>query len=143
MKSEKPNVLLVEDSPADINLVEEALEQAEVDCRLHIVRDGARAFEFLEQLDAGQDRPVPDVVLLDLNLPKIGGEEVLKRVRKSPKCGRARVLIISSSDAPADRERMLKLGANDYFRKPSGLAQFMLLGIKVRAMIEDAAGACQ
>ncbi len=86
MKSQKPNVLLVEDNPADINLVEEALEEARLDCCLHIMRDGVRAIEFLERLDAEADYPQPDVVLLDLNLPKIGGEEVLKRVRMSPKC---------------------------------------------------------
>jgi CheY-like chemotaxis protein len=140
MKSEKPSVLLVEDNPADIDLVEEALEEAQFDCRLHIMRDGVRAIEFLERLDADPDHPPPDLVLLDLNLPKIGGEEVLRRVRMSPKCEGVKVLIISSSDAPADRERMMKLGASDYFRKPSGLAQFMLLGPKVRAMIEDSAG---
>ena len=67
------------------------------------MRDGMRAFEFLEQLDAEADRPAPDVVLLDLNLPKMSGEEVLKRVRMSPKCESVKVLIISSSDAPADR----------------------------------------
>lgn len=140
MKSEKPNVLLVEDNPADINLVEEALDEAHLDCRLHIIRDGMRAIEFLERLDAEPDHPPPDVVLLDLNLPNIGGEEVLKRVRMSPKCERVKVLIISSSDVPADRERLMKLGASDYFRKPSDLAQFMFLGVKVRAMIEGASG---
>jgi CheY-like chemotaxis protein len=138
MKSEKPNVLLVEDNPADINLVEEALEEAHFDCLLHIMRDGMRAIEFLERLDAEPDHRPPDIVLLDLNLPKIGGEAVLKRVRMSPKCEGVKVLIISSSDVPADRERMIKLGASDYFRKPSDLAQFMLLGAKVRTMIEEA-----
>jgi CheY-like chemotaxis protein len=140
MKNKKPNVLLVEDNPADINLVEEALEEAQLDCRLHIMRDGVRAMEFIEQLDAEPDHPLLDVVLLDLNLPKMGGEEVLKRVRMSPKCGGVKVLIISSSDIPADRERVMKLGASDYFRKPSDLAQFMLLGPKVRTMIEGASG---
>jgi CheY-like chemotaxis protein len=140
MNSEKPNVLLVEDNPADINLVEEALEEAQLDCHLHIMRDGVRAIEFLERLDAEPDHPPPHVVLLDLNLPKMGGEEVLKRLRMSPKCLAVKVLIISSSNVPADRERMLKLGASDYFRKPSDLAQFMLLGPKVRKMIEDGSG---
>jgi CheY-like chemotaxis protein len=130
----------VEDNPADINLVEEALEEVRLDCRLHIMRDGVRAIEFLERLDAEPDRPLIDVVLLDLNLPKISGEEVLKRVRMSPKCEGVKVLIISSSDIPADRERMMKLGASDYFRKPSDLAQFMLFGAKVRAIIEGASG---
>lgn len=138
MKNKKPNVLLVEDNPADINLVEEALEEARLDCRLHIMRDGLRAIEFLDRLDAEPDQPRPDVVLLDLNLPKVGGEEVLKRVRLSPRCEGVKVLIISSSNVPADRERLMNLGANDYFRKPSDLAQFMLLGAKVRTMIEDA-----
>lgn len=130
----------MEDNPADINLVEEALEEVRLDCRLHIMRDGVRAIEFLERLDAEPDRPLIDVVLLDLNLPKISGEEVLKRVRMSPKCEGVKVLIISSSDIPADRERMMKLGASDYFRKPSDLAQFMLFGAKVRAIIEGASG---
>lgn len=137
MKNEKPNVLLVEDNPADINLVEEALEEAQLDCSLHIMRDGLRAIEFLDRLDAEPDHPRPDVVLLDLNLPKVGGEEILKRVRLSPKCEGVKVLIISSSNVPADRERLMNLGASDYFRKPSDLAQFMLLGAKVRAMLED------
>ena len=140
MKSEKPNVLLVEDNPADVNLVEEALEEAQLDCRLHVIQDGMRAIEFLDRIDAELDQAPPDLVLLDLNLPKVGGEEVLKRMRMSPKCEGVKVMIISSSDAPGDRERMMRLGATDYFRKPSGLAQFMLLGNKVRALIDGAAG---
>jgi chemotaxis family two-component system response regulator Rcp1 len=137
MKSKTSNVLLVEDNPGDIDLVEEVMEEAKLDCRLHIVRDGARAIEFFERLDAEPDRLPPDVVLLDLNLPKVGGEQVLKRLRMSPKCKGVKVLIISSSEVPADRERTMKLGASDYFHKPSDLAQFMLLGSKVRAMIEE------
>jgi len=140
IKNHKPNVLLVEDNAADINLVEEALEEAQLDCCLHILRDGVQALAFLEQLDAEPERSAPQVVLLDLNLPKVGGEEVLKRVRMSPRCRDAKVLIISSSDAPSDRDRAMKLGATDYFRKPSSLQQFMLLGTKVRAMLEEAAG---
>ena len=142
MNSEKPSVLLVEDNPADINLVEEALDEAHFDCLLHIMRDGLRAIcvpgSALGTCRA-PDHPPPDIVLLDLNLPKIGGEEVLKRVRMSPKCVGVKVLIISSSDIPADRERLMRLGASDYFRKPANLAQFMLLGIKVRSLIENAA----
>ena len=139
MKSEKPSVLLVEDNLADINLVEEALEEAHFDCRLHVLRDGVRAIEFLDRLDADPEDSPPDLVLLDLNLPMIGGEEILRRVRISPKCKDAKVLVMSSSTIPADRERMIKLGASDYFCKPSDLEQFMLLGPKIRTMIESAA----
>lgn len=94
---------------------------------------------FIDRLDSGTSHACPDLVLLDLNLPKVSGEAVLERVRLSPKCGAAKVFIISSSDAPTDRERAMKLGASDYFRKPSNLAQFIELGPKVRAMLEDTA----
>jgi DNA-binding response OmpR family regulator len=139
MKTEKPRVLLIEDNAADANLVEEALVEANLDCDLSIVRDGAQAIEFFERLDSGTLENSPDLVLLDLNLPKISGEAVLERVRLSPKYGAARVFVISSSDAPSDRERAMKLGAIDYFRKPSNLAQFMELGPRVRALLEGVA----
>jgi CheY-like chemotaxis protein len=139
MKTERARVLLIEDNPADVDLVEEALIEAGLNCDLSIVRDGAQAIEFFEQLDSGASEQFPHLVLLDLNLPKVPGEAVLERVRSSPKYGTAIVFIISSSGAPRDRERVMKLGANGYFRKPSNLAQFMELGPKVRAMLEDAA----
>jgi CheY-like chemotaxis protein len=137
MKIERPRVLLVEDNPADANLVEEALLEADLNCDLSVVRDGAQAIEFFERLDSGLSEEFPHLVLLDLNLPKVQGEAVLERVRSSPKYGAAKVFIISSSGATKDRERAMKLGANDYFRKPSSLAQFMELGPRVRAMLES------
>lgn len=139
MRTEVPQILLIEDNPADANLVEEALAEAQFECVIFIVRDGLQAIQFIEHVGDDLSHPRPDIVLLDLNLPKIGGEEVLRRVRLSPTCGATKVLIVSSSDAPADKERALRLGANDYFRKPSSLAHFMELGPKVRAMLESAA----
>jgi len=136
MRINKPRVLLIEDNPADANLVEEALVEANLDCDLSIMRDGAQAIEFFERLDAGSSEEYPHLVLLDLNLPKVPGEAVLERVRLSPKYGTAMVFIISSSDAPKDRERAMKLGASDYFRKPSTLAQYMELGPRVRTLLE-------
>ena len=136
MQTERPYLLLVEDNPADVNLVEEALEEANLQCDLSVMRNGAQAIEFIERLDAESSEALPDLVLLDLNLPKVSGEAVLERVRLSPRFGMAKVLIISSSDAPTDRERVMNLGASDYFRKPSNLAQFMELGRKVRATLE-------
>jgi DNA-binding response OmpR family regulator len=136
MKTDRPRVLLIEDNAADANLVEEAMLEAELDCDLSVVRDGALAIEFFERLDSESSGEFPHLVLLDLNLPKIPGEAVLARVRLSPKYGAVKVFIISSSDAPIDRERAMKLGATDYFRKPSNLAQFMELGPRIRAMLE-------
>jgi CheY-like chemotaxis protein len=136
MNSGRFEILLVEDNPADANLVEEALAEAQLECRLSIVGEGAQAIAFIDGLDADTTRPRPDIVLLDLNLPKVSGEEVLKRVRLSPSCGAAKVLIVSSSDVPADRERAMALGASDYFRKTSDLEQFMELGPRIRAMLD-------
>jgi CheY-like chemotaxis protein len=136
MTAEKPRILLIEDNPADADLVEEAFDQARLDCNLSILRDGAQAVAFIERLESGQSSDCPDLVLLDLNLPKVSGETVLERMRSSPKCGNAKILVVSSSDAPADRARVIKLGASDYFRKPSSLAQYMELGPKVQGMLK-------
>lgn len=136
MIAEKPRILLIEDNPADSDLVEEALEEVRLDCSLSILTDGAQAVDFIERLDSGLSTECPDLVLLDLNLPKVSGEMVLERMRLSPKCGGAKVLVISSSDAPSDRARVRALGASDYFRKPSTLAQYMELGPKVQDMLE-------
>ena len=137
MKSLRARVLLVEDNPADANLVEEAIEEANVDCELSIMSNGAQVIEYIESLEAGGPQPFPDLLLLDLNLPKVPGDAILQRVRSSPQCRAAKVFIISSSDAPADRERAMKLGAIDYFRKPSTLAQFMEIGPRIRAILES------
>ena len=136
MSDGKAQLLLIEDNPADVELVEEALAEAALDYGLSVVRDGRQAIDFIEYLEAEAGYGCPDLVLLDLNLPKVSGEEVLNRMRSSRKCGGAKVLIISSSDTPSDRERLLKLGANGYFHKPSSLKQFMELGPRVRALLK-------
>ena len=135
MSATRPHVLLVEDNPADADLVEEAFIDAEIDCNLAIMRDGAEALGFIEQLEADLCRACPDLILLDLNLPKVGGEALLERIRLSPRCTAAKVLIISSSDAPADRQRAKELGASGYFHKPSSLEQFMEFGPQVRVLL--------
>jgi two-component system, chemotaxis family, response regulator Rcp1 len=136
MQKTKHRVLLVEDNPADANLVEEALAEANLDCELCVMRNGQQVIEMIERLESGSAQEMPDLVLLDLNLPKVTGDVVLERVRSSPRCREARVFIISSSDVPADRELAMKLGAIGYFRKPSSLADFMEIGPRVRAILE-------
>ena len=136
MSAHKPHVLLVEDNPADADLLEEAFTEAQIDCSLAIVRDGVEALGFIEGLDSDLCRACPDLILLDLNLPKVGGKAVLERIRMSPRCTGAKVLIISSSDAPADRKRAMELGASEYFHKPSSFQQFMEFGPKIRVMLQ-------
>jgi CheY-like chemotaxis protein len=129
-------VLLVEDNAADTNLVEEALAEQQLDHSLHVLSDGSKAIDFIDRMDADVGHPRPDIVLLDLNLPRVHGEDVLRRLQRSPHRHDIQVLIISSSGAPADRDRVLALGANGYFRKPSDLDQFLALGAIVRDMLK-------
>ena len=136
MTNKRPQVILVEDNPADADLVEEALAEAAVDCGLSVVRDGLKAIELIAGIDADPASLCPDLLLLDLNLPKVSGEEVLSHVRLSAKCRAAKVLVISSSDTAKDRERSIRLGANGYFHKPSNLEEFMKLGPRVRALLD-------
>ena len=130
------HVLLVEDNPADASLVEEALSEARINCGLQILGDGKKAVDYIAQVEQNEC-PCPDLVMLDLNLPRLSGEEVLKRLRRSARCGSVQVLIITSSNVPEDRERVMELGATDYFRKPSTLEQFLELGPKVRHMLSQ------
>src|SRR5579863_6274406 len=89
-------VLVVEDNAADANLIEEVLAEEQVQCVLHILQDGAKAIDFIDRVDTDSSYPRPDLVLLDLNLPKVSGEQVLQRIRTSPRCEKTQVLIVSS-----------------------------------------------
>jgi chemotaxis family two-component system response regulator Rcp1 len=123
----------VEDNAADVDLVREALEEHSVEGELVIVTDGEEAIAFIESVEAGRNSR-PDLVLLDLNLPRKNGYEVLKVLQSSMQCGRAPVVILSSSDATQDREKATQLGAM-YLRKPSRLADFLKLGATFKELL--------
>src|ERR1700692_1980050 len=97
-------LLLVEDNPADVFLVREALREESLNCDLEVVDDGEQAIQFFERVDAGGQAP-PDLLLLDLNVPRIGGEKVLERARKTRPCAGTLVVVITSSDSPRDRQK--------------------------------------
>jgi CheY-like chemotaxis protein len=124
-------ILLAEDNPADILLVQEALESHRIPHELHVVRDGDEALAFVAHMGEPDGVPCPDVLLLDLNLPKADGPEVLAEFRKHPQCAHTPVIVVSSSDAGTDRARMASLGIARYFRKPSDLDAFLQLGAVV------------
>jgi chemotaxis family two-component system response regulator Rcp1 len=126
------DVLLVEDNPGDVRLTEEALKEAKVANRLHIARDGVEALEFLRQ-SGGNGRPRPDLVLLDLNLPRMSGREVLHAIKTDPELMRIPVVVLTTSQDEADVLRAYELHANCYISKPVDLDQFM----SVVRMIED------
>lgn len=128
-------ILLAEDNPGDVMLVQRALEKHHVFHRLYVVRDGAEALAFVDRIGE-PGAPCPDVLLLDLNLPKVDGRQVLSEFRKHPGCSDAPVIVVSSSDAPRDRTRMAELGIARYFRKPLDFEEFLKLGAVVREVVE-------
>ena len=127
MKGLDTMMLLVEDNPDDETLTLRALHKASVGNDVMVVHDGAEALDFLFGTGAhtGRDTSVmPQVVLLDLKLPKIDGLEVLRRVRADARTKLLPVVILTSSDEEKDRVRGYELGANSYVRKPVDFAQF-------------------
>lgn len=128
-------ILLVEDNVADVFFVREALKQEGIDKDFVIAENGEKAIDFVEAAEADLQLPRPDIILLDLNLPRTSGVQVLRRVRQGPRCANIPVIIVTSSDAPTDRAEAASLGANKYFLKPHNLDEYMKLGSLVRAFL--------
>jgi chemotaxis family two-component system response regulator Rcp1 len=118
-------ILLVEDSPADVDLTREALDDAKLHNNLHVVTDGVEALEFLRREGSYADAPRPDLVLLDLNLPKKDGREVLAEIKADPILRRIPVVILTTSQAEQDILKSYDLHANCYVTKPVDLDQFV------------------
>ena len=129
------NLLLAEDNLPDALLVREAIRHENLPIDLHVVSDGQQAIDFIEHAENDKDAPCPQCMLLDLNLPKVEGFEILRRVRASEKCGTIPVVVITSSDSPADRSQAAALGAG-YFRKPPSYEEFLKLGAVLKMLVE-------
>jgi chemotaxis family two-component system response regulator Rcp1 len=126
-------ILLVEDNPADARLTREALRESKISNRLHAVGDGEQALRFLRREGEHADAPRPDLVLLDLNLPRMSGREVLEQVKEDPDLRRIPVVVLTTSEAEEDIVRSYDLHANAYVRKPVDFDQFT----EVVRLIED------
>jgi two-component system, chemotaxis family, response regulator Rcp1 len=131
-------VLLVEDSRGDVLLVQEALHAYAIPHRIHLVIDGEQALDYFRRMGKSGAPPYPDVVLLDLNLPKIEGSEVLRVLRSYPECARTPAIIVSSSVSPDVREKVDTLHVDGYFRKPAELAAYLELGAMVKQVVDRA-----
>lgn len=118
-------ILLVEDNPGDQDLTRNALQRAKVRNTLHVVEDGEEAMEFLHQEGEYANAPRPDVILLDLNLPRMDGREVLEEIKKDPKLMDIPVVVLTTSSAEQDIIRSYRLHANCYITKPVDLEQFI------------------
>ncbi|MFI0979271.1 response regulator [Streptomyces sp. NPDC021093] len=118
-------VLLVEDDPGDELMTREAFADNKIRNRLHVVRDGQEAFDFLYREGAHVDAVRPDLILLDLNLPKYDGRQVLERIKKDEELSCIPVVVLTTSAAEEDILRSYKLHANAYVTKPVDLDQFI------------------
>ena len=121
---EPVEILLVEDSPADVRLTREALKDKKLHNRLHVVTDGEKALSFLFREGEYRDAPRPDLILLDLNLPRKNGTEVLETIKKDKNLLSIPVVILTSSRAEEDIVRSYGLHANCYMSKPVDFKQF-------------------
>jgi CheY-like chemotaxis protein len=118
-------ILLVEDSPGDVGLTIEALKEAKINNRLHVVEDGVKAMEFLHKTGEFKDSPRPDLILLDLNLPRKNGREVLHEIKEDKSLRRIPVVILTTSRSDEDIFRAYDLHANCYISKPVDFEKFM------------------
>jgi two-component system response regulator len=118
-------VLLVEDDPGDELMTREAFETNKIGNRLHVVRDGAEALDFLHRTGAHADAVRPDLILLDLNLPKRDGREVLEHIKTDPELAAIPVVVLTTSSAEEDILRSYHLHANAYVTKPVDFDRFI------------------
>ena len=127
------DILLVEDSPGDVRLTREALAEGKIRTNLHVASDGEQALDFLYRRGAFADAVRPDLIMLDLNLPRVDGREVLADIKADEGLRRIPVVVLTTSAADEDVHRVYGLNANCYIVKPVDFDQFM----RVVRSIED------
>jgi CheY-like chemotaxis protein len=131
-------VWLLEDNPGDVFIVREVLKQAGLHLDIRVSADGEEALSFLKRLDADQNARCPAIILLDLNLPRVSGAEVLMSVRRHARCNQVPVIVLTSSDSPLDLAAIEQGGASAYFRKPTNFTAYLELGNMIRNILPAA-----
>jgi chemotaxis family two-component system response regulator Rcp1 len=129
-------VVLVEDNPADEFVIRECLAPRFPNADLSVYRDGEQMMRWIDLIES-EYAPCPDMILLDLNLPRFTGAQVLDRLRAHPRCQGVPVIIVTSSDNPSDRSSAVRMGATRYFRKPSEYNEFLKLGDVVHEVLSS------
>lgn len=125
IKSASYDVLLVEDEPADAHLTRITLEENEAPCKLHHVKDGQEALEFLRRRgEPFQSAPRPHLILLDLNMPRMNGRELLQELKSDPQLAAIPVVVLTTSDSENDVNSSFQAGAAGYIVKPTGMDEF-------------------
>lgn len=131
----KNHLLVIEDNPADVDLLRRALAGASLNVELTVVDDGAGALALLQP---GAGTRAPDLAIVDLNLPKHSGLEVIEQMRANPTFREVPVVILTSSSAPRDRSSLERFRVRKYIVKPADLDEFMRIGFEIREVLEAA-----
>ena len=132
-----PEILLADDNPSDVYLIREALREHAVECRLRVASDGRDVLGILAGGGRETDAGNIDLIILDLNLPRHDGIEILQRMRETEWMGRVPVVVLTSSDSPRDRLMANQLGVTRYLRKPSSLEEFLGLGAIFKELLQQ------
>jgi two-component system, chemotaxis family, response regulator Rcp1 len=135
---EQSPILIIEDNPGDVLLVRESLKFHGLHGDLMVARTGEDALRIIDGIESNPKAACPRLVILDLNLPRKNGFDVLTAIRKSRRCGAVPVMILSTSDSMVDREKSIAMGATKYLSKPANLQDLMSIGGVIKAMIEGA-----
>jgi CheY-like chemotaxis protein len=132
-----PEILVAEDNAADVYLIREALKEHGVECPVRLAVDGKDVLQMISLQDPPCEPPDFGLIILDLNLPRHDGIEILQRLRENVRLAHVPVVVLTSSDSPRDRLTATELGAARFLRKPSNLEQFLSLGAVFKELLED------
>jgi CheY-like chemotaxis protein len=136
MSAQRYKILVVEDNPSDVELLRMAFKQADLECDLTVIGDGGDALDFVRRQSPADARP--DLAILDLNLPRRDGVEVLDGMRANPALSAVPVAVLSSSSLPRERARLETLHIRRYIQKPSDLDGFLKIGGEVKELLREA-----
>jgi len=136
-RERKVRILLIEDNPADVDLLRRAFKSAELDCDLMLLEDGAEALEYVRSLEQNDDGSGPDLAVLDLNLPKNDGIEVLQAIRASSVLALLPVAVLSSSASSRERLKLEQFGIGRYITKPPDLDEFLRIGSTLKELLAE------
>src|SRR6476660_4366452 len=127
-----PRILLIEDNPADVYLIRESFKETGLHCSIENINDGEDALAYVRRVPFS---PLPDLIILDLNLPKAEGSDILEAIRASRSYSDVPVVIFTSSDSPQDKLHAAQFGARKYIRKPSTLDAFLQIGGEIKEFL--------
>jgi CheY-like chemotaxis protein len=130
-------ILLVEDNPGDIQLLKMALAAAQVDCQLTVVSDGREALDFVAQRGKYSDTTPPHLAILDLNLPKNDGLEILEAMRENEAFREVPVAVLSSSSSPRERARVERFRIGRFIAKPPDLDEYLKIGLIIKGLLAE------